>query len=82
MTLRARGLFYLLLSFSIASAIVVEQRQATPELLGQYTTQIKTAIYVISNIQASNATNSCADASLVNTLNSSGYDGEYAQRLL
>ena len=82
MILEARGLLYLLLSFSFTRAIVIQQRQFTPDLLGQYTTQIKTAIYVLDNLQADNATNSCADTNLVNSLNTSGYDGDYAQRLL
>lgn len=60
----------------------VHRRQTSAVTLAEYITQVKTAIYVIDSIKANNASSSCADSGLSTTLQSDGYDGQYAQQLL
>lgn len=48
----------------------------------QYRVQARTAILVIDSIRSGNASSSCADSELIDQLDATGYDGEYAQLLL
>lgn len=82
MQLKSNCLLYVLLNCVLSFPGTVQQHQGPPELLAQYTIQIRTAIYVIDSIQANNASSSCADSNLINDLDSTGYDGEYAEQLL
>ena len=66
----------------LASASPMQRRQASPADIDNYIIGVKTAIYVIDNIQAGNSRSSCDDTGLESRLDSEGYDGAYAKQLL
>lgn len=77
---------YVLLIFvslsSCTSALNLLKRQDNSLDVAQYIKDVNTALYVAKSIQSGNASTLCSDANLAADLDGSGYNGEYAQRLL
>lgn len=84
MALKSNLVLFLSLSSLLVGCSPTRKRQeegTTIDIDGTITS-IRTALYVVANIEAGNATASCSDSDLVARLDVEGYDGSYAQELL
>ncbi|KAK3713018.1 hypothetical protein LTR37_008703 [Vermiconidia calcicola] len=82
MALSLYPLCSLILISTLAICTSLHHRQDFLEDIPEYAKQVRTAIYVIENLRAGNASDSCADAGLVEQLDLGGYDGAYCHGLL
>ncbi|KAK3723535.1 hypothetical protein LTR37_001787 [Vermiconidia calcicola] len=82
MPLSLRSLCSLILVSTLATCTPLHRRQDSVEDIPEYSKQVRTAIYVIDNIRAGNASDSCAAVHLAEQLDLGGYDGKYGHGLL
>lgn len=68
--------------YTVVLARALGTRQNDRLDIDRYISRVQTALQVINNISAGNASESCSDPDFPTRFEEAGYDGQYAQMLL